>query len=579
MATILLPKTPFVDPNGRIAHEWFIFLTELLDGALGGTVTEVLPGAGITVVDGTTTPSVGLQDSGVIPGSYTTTNITVDEFGRVTAASNGVGGGGINQLTADVIAGPGTGSQAASFDLTRRHEWTAAQNVQASTLTDAATITPNAALSNTFYLLCTNAVGATRTIALPAGTLNEGDIVMFETKQPASGGPCAIIFDATAYVFGADGLGIQPAASTANNASNRWAFQVRHDGKLHGVMIAQPGTAGAGYTASSTTSLATGTGSKTFTTQAGLAYSVGARIRATSVGTSEYMEGLVTSYSVTTLIATMDLNSGTGTHADWNINLAGNQGSQGPQGVAGPAGTGNGVNLQTGTTYTYLTTDASKLVSHANAGAIAATLPQATGSFGSPFVFDVENRGPGNLTITPTTSTIDGAASLMLTTNQGCRIFSDGTNWYTQRGIGGGSSGPAFSAYASAATTLGNTTWTKILFATVDFDTASCFSSSRFTPNVAGYYEINAGCQFRNAGGAITDVQLAIYKNGSIYKQNYVNNPGSVTLITSLSELLFLNGSTDFVEVFGQCTQAAGTNQAFNAQAATRFTGSMVRPQ
>lgn len=90
------------------------------------------------------------------------------------------------------------------------------------------------------------------------------------------------------------------------------------------------GTNGTGYLATSTTSLATaGSGSKSFTTQANLAYTAGARIRATSAGTAEYMEGLVTSYSSTTLVATMDRNSGTGTHADWNINLVGDVGASG----------------------------------------------------------------------------------------------------------------------------------------------------------------------------------------------------------------------------------------------------------
>jgi hypothetical protein len=99
------------------------------------------------------------------------------------------------------------------------------------------------------------------------------------------------------------------------------------------------GAAGAGYAATSTTSLATaGSGSKSFTTQSGLAYTVGARIRATSAGTAEWMEGVVTSYATTTLAATMDLNSGTGTHADWNINLAGERGATGATGSAGATG-------------------------------------------------------------------------------------------------------------------------------------------------------------------------------------------------------------------------------------------------
>lgn len=99
------------------------------------------------------------------------------------------------------------------------------------------------------------------------------------------------------------------------------------------------------------------------------------------------------------------------------------------------------VNAQTGTSYTYLSGDRGKLVTHTNAAAIAGTLPQATTVFGSGWFMWVENRGAGTLTITPTTSTIDGAASLALTTNQGCLIASDGTNYFTMRGIGGSGGG------------------------------------------------------------------------------------------------------------------------------------------
>lgn len=111
-----------------------------------------------------------------------------------------------------------------------------------------------------------------------------------------------------------------------------------------------------------------------------------------------------------------------------------------PQGVT--------VNLQTGTTYTYLSGDRGKLVTHTNAAAIAGTLPQAIAAFGAPWFTWVQNRGAGTLTITPTTSTIDGAATLALTTNQGALIVSDGTNYYTMRGIGGGGSGTGTKTYA-----------------------------------------------------------------------------------------------------------------------------------
>jgi hypothetical protein len=114
------------------------------------------------------------------------------------------------------------------------------------------------------------------------------------------------------------------------NTSNNDQYKCTVTGNPGTWALVASGSVGPGYAATSTTSLATaGSGSKSFTTQSGLAYTAGARIRATSSGTAEYMEGVVTSYSGTTLVATMDRNSGTSTHADWNLNLAGDVGASG----------------------------------------------------------------------------------------------------------------------------------------------------------------------------------------------------------------------------------------------------------
>lgn len=95
------------------------------------------------------------------------------------------------------------------------------------------------------------------------------------------------------------------------------------------------GATGAGYTATSTSSVTIGTGSQTFATQAGLAYSIGARARASSnANGANYMEGLVTAYDTSTgaLTVNVDTIGGSGQHADWNINVAGNVGATGPAG-------------------------------------------------------------------------------------------------------------------------------------------------------------------------------------------------------------------------------------------------------
>lgn len=86
------------------------------------------------------------------------------------------------------------------------------------------------------------------------------------------------------------------------------------------------------------------------------------------------------------------------------------------------------VNAQTGTTYTFLVGDYGKLVTFSNSGAIAVTLPQATGSF-TTWNSYVKNLGAGAVTITPTTSTINGSSSLVLPSGGSIWIVSDGANY------------------------------------------------------------------------------------------------------------------------------------------------------
>lgn len=118
--------------------------------------------------------------------------------------------------------------------------------------------------------------------------------------------------------------------------------------------------------------------------------------------------------------------------------------------------------------------------------------------------------------------------------------------------------GPAFSAYLTANQTVTASVWTKIPFETELFDTNSNFNASngRFTPTVPGYYQFNAGALFTGVG---INAFVAIYKNGAPTNYGSAPNASSTNPVLTGSALLYLNGTTDFVEVYGNTGDTAIT--------------------
>jgi hypothetical protein len=89
------------------------------------------------------------------------------------------------------------------------------------------------------------------------------------------------------------------------------------------------------------------------------------------------------------------------------------------------------IRVVTGATDTVLADDSGAMTVYNRATAIAVTLPQAgTAGFESRWSNHVINIGAGEVTITPTTSTIGGAATLVLKQWEHANIVSDGTNYY-----------------------------------------------------------------------------------------------------------------------------------------------------
>jgi hypothetical protein len=130
--------------------------------------------------------------------------------------------------------------------------------------------------------------------------------------------------------------------------------------------------------------------------------------------------------------------------------------------------------------------------------------------------------------------------------------------------------GPAFSAYSSVEQSLTAGTVTKITFGAEEFDTNNNFASSRFTPTVAGYYQVTGGIQ---VSSSFTTIIVYIYKNGSVYKNvQYISTNGAVASGTTL---VYMNGSTDYVELYG--TIGSTQNISSGADRGTYFQASLVR--
>jgi Putative Ig domain len=189
-------------------------IIDLPNGPAAGTlnaVKQVIMGAGYSV-------TVQCQGSDVLnkASGGTTQTLTLSSQGSLLHYS-GTSNGSIWTVLADDLPLGQLETVFAALAGATFTGWTAPAVV---TLTDASTVSINAAAGNDFRLLTTSAVGSTRQLGTPSNPV-DGQRIDLMVTQPASGGPCTLSY-ASGYLFSSSLP--QPTLSTAAGYTDLLGF-------------------------------------------------------------------------------------------------------------------------------------------------------------------------------------------------------------------------------------------------------------------------------------------------------------------------------------------------------------------
>lgn len=138
----------------------------------------------------------------------------------------------------------------------------------------------------------------------------------------------------------------------------------------------------------------------------------------------------------------------------------------------------------------------------------------------------------------------------------------------------------AFSAKVSANYTPTNAAWQKLATNTEDFDTANCFDSTtnyRFQPTVVGYYQLNATAFCYSTSTTLINGGVGLNKGAFVSAPNLGGVTFTTTVISQVSPtasaLVYLNGSTDYVEPWAFVSASGGSQLILLA---SQFSGILV---
>lgn len=135
--------------------------------------------------------------------------------------------------------------------------------------------------------------------------------------------------------------------------------------------------------------------------------------------------------------------------------------------------------------------------------------------------------------------------------------IADGGVAQADLSYGVANNGPIFYVQNGSTQNLSQSVFTKAALSSEQYDTNNCWDNTtyRFTPNVAGFYIFNG--YFYYASSASYEMIIYFFKNGSAFGNYAADTITSASRAVNGSKVIYLNGTTDYVEMYVYINVAA----------------------
>ena len=141
--------------------------------------------------------------------------------------------------------------------------------------------------------------------------------------------------------------------------------------------------------------------------------------------------------------------------------------------------------------------------------------------------------------------------------------------------------GAVFKAYTSANQSIPHNTLTKVLCGVTLYNEGNFWdtATSKFTPNTSGYYQINASG--RLSSNTNQYLQIFVRKNGNplLSQMLVIVGNGSGEIQVSICDVVYLNGTTDYLELYAYQYDytSTGARNLFSGASDTFISGHLIR--